>query len=173
MLKDKNATQASNKHANVKKQPMLRDILSDIEWLGHRVVKFDFYPNRSNRHIGTARMTVMLQTAKENSALESILSRYGISLNRAATTKGSNVVEFDCDANDDIIAILEKAATDYRIGMQAYHAKILQDEIRNVAQQASYARSSVFSRGVKNLKAGVETLNNTVKTLSEYQAQCK
>lgn len=87
-----------------------------------------------------------------------ILEKYGIK----GTVQNNKEVVFECKADNDIIMMISRALYMSRIRAKSTMYDALSNEVKQVSEQIPYVQSSLFSRGVKNLRNGVDTLKNII-----------
>lgn len=141
----------------------IKELLQRIDWLSNIGIKFSFYPNVDKKKKGRA--SIELYDHKALDAVAEYLGRFGIFFGSTGQKLSNDkaFIEFECDADNEIIAVLEKAAHDTEVNLQVGQLEYLQQEIKNLAKQAAHAKAGVFSRGIKGVQNSVNTLSNVVK----------
>ncbi len=147
----------------------VKDLLQRIEWLSRIGIKFSFYPNVDKKKKGHA--SIELYDYKARDAVVEYLGQFGIFFGRTGQKLSNDkaFIEFECDADNEVINVLEKAARDTEMEMQANQLEVLQKEIKNLAKQSAHVKPGVFSRGVNSVKNSVNTLNNIVQVQKDIR----
>lgn len=146
----------------------IKEFLADLNWMKACMGKVHFSCRNglfvTNRMPTIDEWNGVVFVAIENKMMLELMTRlkkYGIVAKEAAV-EGRCAIKVVCNCDNDFIHIikevLEGRARDYK----ARNMDILHSEIDELAKQLPYVQSSMFSRGVKNLRHSVDVLNNVV-----------
>lgn len=151
-------------------QAEIKQILNDINYMSQAIARVWFskgaidsgeywtrgIPKIDAWSAGSVKLEVF--GLKNPSFMIKVLEKYGI---KATIQNGSEIV-FECKADNDIIMMISRALYMGRMRTKSTMYDALSNEVKQVSEQIPYVKSSLFSRGVKNLRNGVDTLKNII-----------
>lgn len=152
------------------KQAEIKQILNDINYMSQAIARVWFskgaidsgeYWTRGIPKIdawSAGSVKLELFGLKNPSFMIKVLEKYGI---KATIQNGSEVV-FECSADNDIIVMISRALSMHSMRTKSRMYDELSEEVKHVSEQIPGVQSSLFSRGVKNLRNGVDTLKNII-----------
>lgn len=151
-------------------QAEIKQILNDINYMSQAIAKVYFSKEATDSGeywiCGIPRIdawsagTVKLELVWNMNPgfMVKILEKYGIK----GTVQNNKEVVFECKADNDIIMMISRALYMGRTRAKSTMYDALSNEVKQVSEQIPYVKSSLFSRGVKNLRNGVDTLKNII-----------
>lgn len=149
------------------------EVLEDVKFLADAVQTIRFYTSPDSWIRGympqidtwsQGQMSVLIKPENVNK-VAAILKTYAITpKNDYNISSGySHEIKFDAKATDPIISVLSAAMERQKLMFRSEQLKTIHTHIKNVAADLPNVHSSLFSRGVKNFKENVRSLEQRCK----------